>query len=103
MTKDLPMNDFNPEIVQLPLTSFRYDKNKKSLSAFASDFGHREWLGLLYSDGFEKGIAINSPTTGKIAYFKLTNYIRQCEELAGWEFKPAHNLDTVKIVTVFND
>ncbi len=96
-------NDFNPEIMQLPLTSFHYDKNKKILSAEASDFGHREWLGLLYSDGFEKGIAINSPKTGKIEYFRLVREIYNDEDLAGWEFKPVYKLNTINHVIVFND
>lgn len=97
--------DFNPEIVLLSLRNFTYSKKNQTLSAMASDFGQQEWLGLLYCDGFEKGIAIHSPKTGKTQHFFLSKRLmdKYENELQGWEFKPVPVISTVSKVVIFND
>ena len=98
-------DDFNPDLPILSLNNFLFDKEKKIITAMASDFGHCEWLGHLFYDGFEQGIAIHSPKTGKVEYFRLHQRLMDNEEneVQGWEFFPVHQLPKLKKVIIFND
>jgi hypothetical protein len=104
-TTKLKPNELTPQ--PLPLGRFHWDREREELVAETSDFGPcREgwwWLGPLYNDACDLGIAIRSHRTGAIVRFYLHEEVKRDGELQYMVFRPMHQLGTVRRVVVFND
>jgi hypothetical protein len=98
----------NLYVRQLPLSRFDWNKERGVLSACASDFGPLRdgmwWVGRLYDDAADMGIAIKSERTGVIERFVLSDEEERGGELLAWRFVPVNpQKSRVSSVIVFND
>jgi|ERR1700738_2221028 len=97
------MKSYELELTPLPLKSFAFNKETKTLSTFASDLG--DWkVERLYSDACDVGIAIESHLTGKTKVFYLSKQENDLGgDLVACHFTPVNPLANVKEVVIFND
>jgi len=94
----------------LPLNKFFWNKNTKTLTAEASDFGPARdghwWFHRLFDDAADVGISIRSHVTGRIETFYLEREDKDAEgDATGWWFKPSllRSPAPVKNVFILND
>lgn len=96
---------------ELTLERFHYDPKTGVLSAEDSQLrnqsfdGHYRWLGRLYDDACDEGIAIRSTKTGKVVRFYLHSTERNRDnDITCWNFFPEDATKTgIRSVVIFND
>lgn len=95
---------------EMPLERFSWNPTDGKLVSEASDFGPMRqglwWLGQLYEDACDAGIAIRSHKTGQVQQFVLVETLYSKDEdreLYGWRFAPLQPNSRVREVLIFND
>lgn len=90
------------QLPNLDLKRFTWSKNSRTLVASESDFGPLRdgqwWLGKLYDDSVDVGIAIKSHKTGLVKRFYL--HKRDEERMV---FHPVEKMSVVLEVILLND
>lgn len=103
--------ELNESTDKMPLDKFLWDKNAKTLTAEASDFGPlangRWWMVDIFKGLAIKGIFIRSHFTGKVECFRFSRNIYsgsgEDREQVGIVFCPVNEQCKIKLVTIYND
>lgn len=91
-------------IEPLPLSTFTFCRSTRSLVAEASDFGGAFKISRLYDDACDEGIIVKSDVSNRSETFYFVDVDRTPDgEIAGWRFKPEHELANVVELLVIND